>query len=372
MPKRKQLLLNRNEVAQGPSPRVIAALRNFPPSHANFYFPGYYTSILAAELSKKFGIPRDRTIIGMGAEDILQRMFDSLDSSRHAVILHEAHFDFYDFYLTHRGVHFEEFRLIEGEKEFMFDVEDCLAKIRTLTPRLVLITSPNNPTGNSLALRDLRRILRAAPKDCIVAIDEAYYGFDAEYKEKDMLALLRRHRNLMLIRTFSKLYALAGLRIGYALCGKDVRGMLRYQEPRLGGSRVLEEVAVAALRSPAYYRALSKEIARERDAAIRKINRLPHFKAFASRANIIAVKVHPRAKALLQQEMDRLPVLIAKFYALNLIRISVAPHTLMEQFLAAMSRADRNAAAASASSATPAASKKTRVRKTPRSAGRKA
>ncbi len=344
-------LLNRNEIIQGPSPRVLAALRAFPSDHVNFYFPGYYNSLLAPELSKKFGVPRDRIITGYGAEDILSRIFDTLDPARDVVLMNELHFDFYHIYLARRGVHFHEFRLLEGEREFSFDIDECIAKIREFSPRLVLITSPNNPTGNTLSARDLARILKAAPSGCIVAIDEAYYGFDESYEEKEFLSLLRRHGNLMFIRTFSKLYALAGLRIGYALCGKDVRTMLGDQGHRLGGSRILEHVAVAALRSPSYYRALSKEIARDREAAIRAVNALTHFKAFASRGNMFTVKVTPAAKAFLEKEMARAPRLVSKFHSPALLRVSVAPRELMEEFVAMMARADRKATADASSGA---------------------
>ena len=367
---KKQIILNRNEVLQGPSPRAIAAMHNFPSSRANLYFPGYYGSLLAPELSKKFGVPADRIIVGYGAEDILRRVFDTLDPSRDTALFNELHFDFYHIYLAGRGVRFHEFRLIEGEKEFSFDVDECIAKIREFSPRLVLITSPNNPTGNTLSAKDLARILKAAPARCIVAVDEAYYGFDADYEEKEFLALLRRHGNLMFIRTFSKLYALAGLRIGYALCGKDVRAMLGHQHHRLGGSRILEEIAVAALRSPAYYRALSKEIARERAGAVRSVNALTHFRAFASRGNMFTVKVSPAAKAFLEKEMARAPRLVSKFYSPTLLRVSVAPKEIMEEFMAMMARVDRKAAAMRPAPARPKARKTTtrapRIRRTVR------
>jgi histidinol-phosphate aminotransferase len=336
-------MLNRNEVIQGPSPRVRAALKNFPLDHINFYFPGYEGSALAEELSTRFQVPKDRIIVGYGAEDILRRIFDSLDPARDAVLVNEIHFNYYHLYLVGRGVRMHEFRLIEGEREFHFDIDDCITKIRTLHPKLVLITSPNNPTGNVLTARELGRILRATPAGTLVAIDEAYYGFDPEYQEAAFMALLRRYPNLMFIRTFSKLYALAGLRIGYALCGKKVRTMISDQGRHLGGSRILEAVAIAALRSPAYYRALAKEIARDRDRTIEAVNTLSHFKAFASRANIITIKIaSPRAKAALKKELSRAKALIARFYGPSLLRVSVAPRAHMDTFIAMMKRVDRS------------------------------
>ena len=341
--KKRRTDLNRNEIVQGPSPAAVKALRTFPVEGMNFYYDGYNGSALVPELSKKFGVPRDRIIVGYGAEDILRTIFDRLDPARDVVLLNELHFDYYHIHLHARGVRFHEFRLIPEEREFRFDVDDCIEKMRALRPKLVLVTSPNNPTGNVLSSRDLARILAAAPKDTLVAIDEAYYGFDDRYEAAQFLALLRRHGNLVFIRTFSKLYALAGLRVGYALCGRNVIPMLGYQGRRLGGSRVIEEVAVAALRSSAYYRNLARTIAKERDRAIFAVNKFAHFRAFESRANLFAVKVSPGAKAAVEKEMARMPSLVCKFYAPHLLRVSVATRTDMDAFIAMMERADRNA-----------------------------
>ena len=364
----RRRLLNRNEVIQGPSPAALAALRNFPSEEVNFYYDGYYGSALAKELSKRFHIPEERIIVGYGAENILNAIFDRLDPSRDTVLVNELHFDYYHIGLAARGVRIHEFRLIEGENEFRFDIDDCIAKIRAFRSKLILVTSPNNPTGNVLSVRDLERILDAAPKTSIVAVDEAYYGFDDRYEEKKFLSLLRRHGNLMFIRTFSKLYALAGLRIGYALCGKDAKKMIGYRGRHLGGSRVLEAIAVAALHSSssAYYQNLAKEIATERERAIDAVNGLSHFKAFDSRANLFTVKISPRAKSFLEREMARSAAPVSRFYAPTILRVSVAPRKYMDIFITMMKKADRAAGTAGKT-----ATKKTPMRKTTRAPKRR-
>lgn len=369
--------LNRNEVVQGPSPAVIAALRNFPADEANFYYDGYDGSALVPELSKKFRVPQDRIIVGYGAEYILDALFDRLDPAKDSALVNELHFDYYHIALGARGVPMYEFRLMEGDAEFSFDIEDCIAKIRALRPKLILVTSPNNPTGNALSARSLARILAAAPKSSIVAVDEAYYGFDDRYEEEKFLSLLRRHGNLMFIRTFSKLYALAGLRIGYALCGKNVKKMIGYRGRRLGGSRILETAAAAALHpsSHAYYRALAREIAAERDRAIRAVNALGHFKAFSSRANLFTVKVSPRVKAILQKEMAGMAPLVCRFYAPLILRVSVATREHMDSFITMMEKADRMARDTGHREKSSAAKKprmRIRAPRIPRTAGRRA
>jgi histidinol-phosphate aminotransferase len=306
-----------------------------------FYIPHYYGSLLAPKLAQKFNVPEDRIIVACGAEDLLTMAFDMLNPAKDSALLHKLHFDFYHIYLKGRGVPYHEFRIIEGKNAFSFDIHDCVLKIKKFKPKLILITSPNNPTGNSISYKDAVRILNAAPKTSIVALDEAYYGFDPKYEEKKFLALVKRYPNLMLIRTFSKLYALAGMRIGYALCGKDIVPMLKYIRPRLGGSRVLEEVAAAALESPAYYRKLSKEIARERKLTLNAVNKLSHFKAFDAKGNALTIKIDPVITPYLLKEMKEARALVCKLYGPHLLRVSVSNHEYMEAFRKMMKRVDK-------------------------------
>src|SRR5581483_5272680 len=164
-------------------------------------------------------------------------------------------------------------------KDFNFDIDNCLSKIEESKPKVVLITSPNNPTGNSINLADFRKILDKTDKTTLVILDEAYFGFDENYNQQDFIALLEKYDNLMILRSFSKLYALAGLRIGFALCGKKVKDILRYQNFYLGGSRLLEEIAIAALESDDYYKGLSSEVISDRQKFISEIGKLKNFKA---------------------------------------------------------------------------------------------
>ncbi len=327
---KKQLLINRNETIQGPSLKVVRALRNFAANHINFYFDGYNGSALVPKLSKMFGIPEARIVTGYGMEDILRTIFDSLDPATDTVLTHSLYFPYYEIYLKSRGVRLETFRLIEGEESFSFDIGDCLEKIRTVKPRVLLITSPNNPTGNSMSCEDFEKIAKAAGPKTLVALDEAYIDFDEHYEQKKFLALLKKYDNLILLRTFSKLYALAGLRIGYGLCGANVKSMLRDSGHYLGGSRVLEEVAIAALESKPYYRALAKEIVAERERFIREVNKLSHFKAFASNTNFVAVKITSQGRAFLEKELKTAPVVIFRFAAPGLMRVSLAPRKYMD------------------------------------------
>jgi len=337
-----KLLLNRNEVIQGPSPKCLDVLKNFPPEKVAFYFDGYFGSVLIPKLSKIFNSPEQQIIIGYGLEDIFRIIFDSLKPETDVVLTHELHYTYYDKYLNFKNIKLENFKLTENQNEFTFNIDDCLEKIQKVKPKVVLITSPNNPTGNSINLVDFEKILDMADKTTLVVLDEAYFGFDENYNQQDFLALLEKHKNLMILRSFSKLYALAGLRIGFALCGAKVKEILRYQNYYLGGSRILEEVAISALESEDYYKNLSEEIIKDRENFITEVNKLKNFEAFNSKANFVLIKVGESVKKLLEQELDNIDFSISKFVFGNSMRVSIGSKQHTERFLEILTKIDEN------------------------------
>jgi len=339
----KQLLLNRNEVIQGPAPECALVLKQFPREQAALYFDGYSGSVLVPKLSKLFGVPQDQIIVGYGAESILKTIFDAQNPKSDIVLTSEFHYTFYDKYLKFRGVRLEKFRMLKGKRNFAFDVDDCIAKIKKVKPKVVLITSPNNPTGNSISARDFSRVVDAADRKTLVVLDEAYIGFNEDYEEKKFLSLLKRHDNSVILRSFSKLYALAGFRIGFALCGKGVKNALGYQDPYLGGSRILEAVAVAALEAKPYYQNLAREIVSDRTFFVTGVNKLDHFIAYDSDANFVMVKATKKMKELLEKQFKTAPFLIAKFVSGELMRVSIGSRKYTASFLKTLQELDKKA-----------------------------
>ncbi len=335
-------LLNRNEMFQGPAPKCVGVLRNFERGTMSRYFDGYHGSVLAPKLAKIFQVPQSQILIGFGIENILRTIFDSLHERRDAVLTHDFHYTYYSKYLSFRHIPIHTFRLIEDENQFHFDIDECLEKIQSVKPKVVLITSPNNPTGGTISSKDLKRILSITNKDTLVVLDEAYFGFDNSYDEKAFLSLLKKHDNLMILRSFSKLYALAGLRIAFALCGKEAKKMLRYQDMYLGGSRILEEVALAALDSKRYYQRLTAQIIRERERLIKSVNKFHHFKAFSSKASFVFIKVDVKAKPLLEQRLAKMKFVISKFTSDQFVRATINTKEHTSQFLQTLSGVDES------------------------------
>ena len=333
---KKPHLLNRNEVAYGPSPSVAKAIRQFDVRMSPFYFDGYYGSLLLPELAKKFKLPFERVSIGYGIEFFLRSIFDECASHKDIILTNDLHYGYYSAYAEAKHIRLVTFGLIDRGNRFEFDIDDCLAKIKKIKPRIVLITSPNNPTGNSIGPPDLAKVLHAtktARKDALVVLDEAYRGFKKKDDERAMLALLNRFDNLVILRGFSKRFALAGLRIGFALWGKRAKATIRFDNLYLGGSRLLEEIAVAAIRSEPYYRKLSKWIIAEREQFIARVNRLQNFTPYHSDANFVLVKIRKPAIVPFKKRIAPLKVQISKFITPQFLRVSIGFHKDIVQFM---------------------------------------
>lgn len=333
-------MLNRNEVIQGPAPQCLEVLAKFNSSNSASYFDGYYGSILRPRLSKIFGMLEEQISVGYGIEHFLRAIFDSIKSDD-IILINELHYGFYDKYLTSRGVRMEAFNLIQNADRFEFDISDCLQKIKTLKPKVILITSPNNPSGNSIDVKNLEKILEEASKDALVVLDEAYSGFDPAYDEKNFLSLLNQFGNLVILRGFSKFYALAGMRIGFALWGNRAKEMARYQDLYLGGSKILEEVAIAALDSKEYYKNLASEIISDREHFIVEVGKLTSFKVFDSKANFVLVRVSEKVKEKLERLLEKQDTQISKFVSEDLMRVSIGMSENTRIFLKILAEADK-------------------------------
>jgi histidinol-phosphate aminotransferase len=308
---------------RGIAPDCLKALQNFNPEHAEYYLDEYYASALIPVLSKRFGVPEDRIFESYGAEGFLRTVFDSLNPSTDSVLTHQYHYGYYKTYLENRGIVLNVFRTNVNTDAFVYGIEDCVEQYKKYRPKIVLLTSPNNPTGNVISAQDLKRVLDVVNEESLVILDEAYWGFNSDYDEASFIALLEQFPNLIILRSFSKYYGLAGLRIGFALCGEGVKKILNYQRFYLGMSRVLEEVAIAALNSTDYYVKVAQEVMNERTRMIDEISRLKHFKAFDSKANFICIETDVNVIEKLEKALEALPVLTIKRSYENYWRVTI-------------------------------------------------
>lgn len=336
----KQIISNRNENPYGPSPKCMRTLSIFRREHASSYADGYGNSILANKLSNVFKISADRIIVSYGAEGFLQTVFDSLSPKKDSVLIHEFQYSYIPKYLKSRNIKVRYFKMPRTQSSFSFNIDDCIRLYKHFRPTVLIINSPVNPTGNSISLNEMERILKMASSNTLIILDEAYHGFANSYDQKGFRKLIDKYPNLAIVRTLSKWYALAGLRIGFTLCGAKVRKMIHYGTPYLGLSRILEQVAISAIESNAYYKRTSRRIMRDRDWLIKQIRTLKNFNAYDSDANFIIANASLKAKKLLESKMHKEKVLIAKFVKDSLMRITIGSTKNVRNFFKLLSAID--------------------------------
>jgi histidinol-phosphate aminotransferase len=255
--------------------------------------------------------------------------------------MNELHYAYYDEIAKLKGVWIKNFKLNRGTEAFSFDVDDCIRQVKILKPAVLILTSPNNPTGHTISPAEFLSILRVVPKSTLVLLDEAYIGFQRNYQPGAYLRMLKRFPNLGLMRTFSKDYGLAGIRLAYVLGGRNVMSMLK-EEPRdLGLARVQEEVGLAALESETERRQHVKEIIQLRDAFIKSVNATKSFLAYASEANFVLLRARTAvALKRLMVEQARMQTTIVKMYGSRYVRVSIGRRGEQAQLLRMMKRID--------------------------------
>src|SRR3954449_1148495 len=204
-----------NESPYPPIPAVIEAVTKVL-GGVNRY-PDPTNAALRTRLSDVHGVPPQRIAIGNGSCDILLAAGDALLEPGAEVVYAWPSFSVYPHLAAASGARAIEVALDDDHRH---DLEAMRREI-TVATRLVIVCNPNNPTSTALPLEEIAAFIADVPRHVCVILDEAYAEFNMLQDPEESVALLARHPNLVLLRTFSKIYGLCGLRVGYGLCGSE-------------------------------------------------------------------------------------------------------------------------------------------------------
>ncbi len=235
--------LSSNENPYPPLPGVmeqaIAAAGTF-----NRY-PDMACTALMAELADRFGVPVSHIATGTGSVGVAQSLIQSTSGPGDEVIFAWRSFEAYPIITQISGATSVKVPLTEGD---VHDLDAMLAAITDRT-RLIFVCNPNNPTGTVVRRAELERFLDQVPSDVLVVLDEAYREFIRDAEVPDGIELYRDRPNVCVLRTFSKAYGLAGLRVGFAVAHEPVAAALRKTAVPFGVSQLAQDAAVASLRA---------------------------------------------------------------------------------------------------------------------------
>ena len=226
-------------------------------------YPDPSNSLLRARLSDRYGVPASRIAIGNGSCDILLAAGEALLEPGAELVYAWPSFSVYPHLGAASGARALTVPLDSSDRH---DLEAMLREI-TVATRLVLVCNPNNPTSTAVHRDELVGFLSAVPEDVVVVVDEAYHEFVTDARVPDALTLLDDYPNLIVLRTFSKAYGLAGLRVGYGISGNtEVPAALRQTQSPFAVTALAQQAALASLEPEAE----SQLMARVKDVVIER------------------------------------------------------------------------------------------------------
>ncbi|MEA2177595.1 MAG: histidinol-phosphate aminotransferase [Solirubrobacteraceae bacterium] len=208
-------LLASNESPELPLPEVVEAAQRAA-AGANRY-PDPSASLLRARLGDRYGVPTSRIALGNGSCDILLAAGQALLEPGAELIYAWPSFSMYPQLAAASG---SRAITVPVNERHEHDLDAMLAEITAAT-RLVIVCNPNNPTSTALPFAQIKAFVEQVPSHIAVILDEAYCEYSTLDDPDTTLDLLDDHANLVLLRTFSKVYGLAGLRVGFGLCGSE-------------------------------------------------------------------------------------------------------------------------------------------------------
>ncbi|RMF23190.1 MAG: histidinol-phosphate transaminase [Deltaproteobacteria bacterium] len=236
----RAIKLASNENPLGPSPLALEAIRR---ALADVHrYPDGSGVVLRAALAERLGVESDRVLLGNGSNELIELVVRTFVGPGEQVVFSEGAFLIYD--LVARTCRAEPVEV--AAKGFSHDLEAIAAAVGERT-RVVFLANPNNPTGTIFRRAEWHAFLDRIPAGVIVAVDQAYaeYACDPEYP--DAICDLERHPGVLVLRTFSKIYGLAGLRIGYAAGSRElIDAMARVRAP-FSVNSLAQAAALAAL-----------------------------------------------------------------------------------------------------------------------------
>ncbi len=319
-----------NESPFGPSPKALAAARAaLEDSHR---YPDGASFALRAKLADRLDVGEEQLVFGCGADELLELLVKVLIGPGDECVYAWPSFAMYPIVVQGMGGRSVQVPL---DEELTHDLPAMRAAIGDAT-KLVFVCNPNNPTGTSVRADAFEAFMSSVPDDVVIAIDEAYVDFARPEGFPDALAWARKRPGTIVLRTFSKTYGIAGLRIGYGVADAELASYLERARHPFNVSRVAEAAALGALEDEDYRERVTRENAAGRETLTRELTALG-LRVWPSDANFVLVE----AGADTYERLLREGVIVRPMRGFGLdgcVRISVGTPEENERLVKAMRR----------------------------------
>lgn len=321
---RRVIKLDSNENAYGPSARVLAALADTRTWH--YYFG---QDDLREALAAYAGVNAENIVVTNGGDEAIDLVLRAVLEPGDAVLDAPPSFEMYRiFTLANRG------RVVEAPRraDFALDTDAVVDAVQREHAKIICLASPNNPDGQLLPRADLLRLLELP---ALVMLDEAYY----EYAQTSAVALLTQYPNLVIVRTFSKWAALAGLRVGYVIASPEFANALHKLRAPYNVNLAALIAARESLNDRDYLWNHVRATIAERERMRVALHTFDWLEPIASQTNFLLIRVRGRAPQDIRQNLAQKNILIRAFRSERLqdyIRISIGTPEMNDAVLNAL------------------------------------
>ena len=287
-----------NENLFGPCSKVKETLKECIES-VNYY-PDSDTYDIRKAIAGKFNISKDNIIMGDGTDQVIEMICDCFIDRKDNIVTGDPNFLIYEKSALISGGSAKKIPL---RPDFSQDIKSILNAVDSNT-KAIFIASPHNPSGTIISKEDFEYLLKNAGRNVLIVMDEAYYEYMPLQKQLDTVSYISDNPNLIVLRTFSKIYGLAGLRIGYGIADPEViTGLNKIRLP-FNVSSMAQKAACAALADGEYILKIRDIISNEKDKFYTafKESGIEYIESFA---NFILVKTGEKSGAIVEELLKK-------------------------------------------------------------------
>ncbi|MTV81681.1 histidinol-phosphate transaminase [Secundilactobacillus folii] len=282
----KLVRLSANENAWGTSPKVAQAIMDWGVSGANRY-PDSDVSSLRTAVAKGLGVLPESLVFGDGLDEIIELLSRTLLSAGDEVILTKPTFSEYALHAEIEGAKLVD---VPVDEQGATDLKQMAAAVTPKTA-MIWLCNPNNPTGAYLTSQAIEALLAKIPTSVYLVVDEAYIDFVTEEASPSVVDLVAKYSNLVVLRTFSKVYGLANFRVGFAVVSTELASILQTVRLPYNLSTFAEIAATAAYSDQAFVKDIVKKVAVERNKWQEFLTEMK-IRFYPSQANFLFININ--------------------------------------------------------------------------------
>lgn len=294
-------------------------------------YPDPAHDLLREMLTEYTGIDKECIICGNGSDEIIQMIVNTFADAGDYIVQHTPTFPMYEIYALAAGA---KVASIPGDEKFNIDTCKIIEKANEIGAKIIFLCNPNNPTGTLILRKNIIEVIEKT--ECIVVVDEAYYEFSGE----TVIDEINKYDRLIVIRTLSKAFGIAGARVGYAAAGKNTIEMLYKIKSPYNINSLSQAAAIVVLRNVEKIKRSVETILKEKEFLMDRLTGIKGIEAFESSANFILIRINNLDRVIEALEDEGIGVKCYKNAAelQGCIRLTVGTRDENERFINILKR----------------------------------